>query len=288
MAKLDRLGWAAGVAFDSFQVSIGIRVNEIAALPTVLEYLPPGAETRESPLVDQLYSLFIGDLQPQGSIRRFHVLYHGFTRIARSQDLAEVLDALESSLHYEVATRARDWLFIHAGVVGWKGRAVIIPGLSMSGKTTLVQGLLRAGATYYSDEFTVLDAQGKVHPYAKPLSVRAEGDWRQVRCSPELLGAKIGTEPLAPGLVLFTQYQAGTRWRPRVLPPGQAALAMLGHAASVRQRPQFALAAVQPVMASSISLCGPRGGVDTIVAPLLRRLEASVEDQNRRHGGRCD
>lgn len=287
MQKLDRLGWAAGIAFTSFQVSIGIRVSDAAALPTVLEYLPPGAEVCESPLVDQLYSLVIGDLEPRGNVRRFHVLYHGLTRLARSTDLREVLDALESSLHLEVATRARDWLFVHAGVVGWKGRAVIIPGFSMSGKTTLVQALLQAGATYYSDEFTVLDAHGRVHPYTKPLSVRSPGDWRQVRCPPRMFGDKVGTEPLAPGLVLFTKYQAGARWRPRVLSPGAAALALLGHAACVRQRPQFALTAVQPVVTQAMTLDGPRGETEAVVPPLLRRLEASLRDPERRSLRQC-
>ena len=65
---------------------------------------------------------------------------------------------------------------MHAGVVGWNGRALLLPGRTLSGKTTLVAELLRAGATYYSDELAVLDARGRVHPFPKPLAIREKGD----------------------------------------------------------------------------------------------------------------
>jgi hypothetical protein len=32
MEKIDRLGWTAGIAFDSFGFRIGVRVNEAAVL----------------------------------------------------------------------------------------------------------------------------------------------------------------------------------------------------------------------------------------------------------------
>ena len=51
-----------------------------------------------------------------------------------------------------------------AGVVGWENRAIVMPGASFAGKTTLVRAWLEAGATYYSDEFAVLDRAGRVHP----------------------------------------------------------------------------------------------------------------------------
>ena len=81
---------------------------------------------------------------------------------------------------------------MHAGVVGWKGWALVLPGKSGAGKTTLVAELIRAGATYYSDEYAVLDERGRVHPYARPLAVRVDG-WRQRRRTPEWFGARRGT-----------------------------------------------------------------------------------------------
>ena len=65
-----------------------------------------------------------------------------------------------------VANYAPDRVFVHAGVVAWRGRALVLPGTSFAGKTTLVAELVRAGAIYYSDEYAVLDEQGRVHPYS--------------------------------------------------------------------------------------------------------------------------
>ena len=90
-------------------------------------------------------------------------------------DLALVLAMLDSELRGHVADHATDGFFIHAGVVAHRGRGIVIPGDSFSGKTTLVAELVRAGAGYYSDEFAVIDAEGLVHPYARPLSFRALG-----------------------------------------------------------------------------------------------------------------
>ena len=71
-----------------------------------------------------------------------------------------------------IAEVARNRVFVHAGVVGWKGRAIVIPGRSYSGKSTLVSELIRAGAAYYSDEYAVFDSRGRVYPFAKPLEMR--------------------------------------------------------------------------------------------------------------------
>ena len=94
-----------------------------------------------------------------------------------------------------LAERARNRIFIHAGVVGWQGRAIVIPGRSFSGKSTLVAALLQAGATYYSDEFAVLDGRGYVHPFLarrsfpfadkRPPSRRAAAPRRTWGASPE-------------------------------------------------------------------------------------------------------
>ena len=79
----------------------------------------------------------------------------------RRAALTDAGRALAAHAELFVAERAPDHLFVHAGVVGWEGRAIVMPGASFAGKTTLVQAWLEAGATYYSDEFAVLDRAGQ-------------------------------------------------------------------------------------------------------------------------------
>jgi hypothetical protein len=274
MEKIDRLGWAAGLSFTSYGMRIGIRVNDASILDQVREYLPPGWKPAASPVVKYLYSLRLGtgrSLRP--GIRQYNLLYSGVSRIARSEELQPVLDRLESDLQLLVAAWCQRRVFVHAGVVGWRGKALLLPGRSFAGKTTLVSELLRAGATYYSDEYAVLDAQGRVHPYARPLSLRnAEGKHDQ-RCGPEALGGRAGVKPLPVGLVALSEYHEGSRWRPRLLSPGQAALALLANTVPARTQPEAALTAIQQVVSRAPVLKGRRGEASETAARMLQTLE---------------
>ena len=172
MAKLDRLGWADGMSFNSYSVRVGLRVNDKAILRRLMTRLPPGFKPSGARVVNHLYSLTGFANESNGKIRRFNLGYWNLARFARTRDFEDLLDRFESHLQLTVAEYAPRHVFVHAGVVGWKGRAIVIPGMSFSGKSTLVAELLRAGATYYSDEYAAIDEHGRVHPYARDLKIR--------------------------------------------------------------------------------------------------------------------
>jgi hypothetical protein len=281
MHKLDRLDWAAGVSVHAYGRRVGVRTNDSAVLDRVEELLPPGWEPGCSPLVDHLFSLRVGGAVPGSRARNFHLLYGGFTRHARSLDLEEVLHALESRLHLYVGEYASNRVFLHAGVVGWRGRAVLLPGASRAGKSTLVAALLRAGARYYSDEYAVLDPRGLVHPFARRLSLRPADGTAPRRCGPEAFGAAAGREPLPVGLVAVTKYHPGTRWRPRPLTAGQAVLALLEDSLSARHDPEGALRVLQQAVAPARILKGVRGEADETAASLLAALDSPGQPVRR-------
>ncbi|NJD18152.1 MAG: hypothetical protein FIA95_02560, partial [Gemmatimonadetes bacterium] len=62
-------------------------------------------------------------------------LRRGLTR----QDL---LHAVEADAKLWITSTSRLVVFVHAGVVSWKERALLLPGRSGVGKSTLVQALL--------------------------------------------------------------------------------------------------------------------------------------------------
>src|SRR5882672_7568667 len=171
MDKLDRLVWAEGMSFISYGVRVGLRVNDAAILPDVIARLPPAWKPSPALVVDHLYSVIGGGAKEDAKVRRLNLAYWNLLRIARSRKFDEVLDAFESHVQLTVAEHAPRRVFVHAGVVGWNGRAILIPGLSHSGKTTLVHQLVRAGATYYSDEYEVVDARELVHPSPRPIAI---------------------------------------------------------------------------------------------------------------------
>ena len=270
MAKIDRLGWAAGMAFTSYGVHIGIRANNSEVMDSLPDLLPPHRRCARSPRVERLYSLVIGGAGPHSNVRRFNVLYANTAKIARTMDLEEVFEALESDLQLYVAENARRSLFVHAGVVGWRGSAIIIPGSSFTGKSTLVAALVRAGAAYYSDEYAIFDRRGLVHPYPKRLSIRPGGPAPPGRFWPEALGSGCtGVEPLPVGSVVVTRYRSGARWRPRALSPGRGAIALLGHTVSARRQPRLTLTTLSRALAEAAVQKGVRGEAEEVVESLL-------------------
>lgn len=279
MLKLDRLGWTAGLTFRSFGVRFGVRSDDPRALERLAQHLPPGTRAAAAGLVELLYSVRLGDDGKSGARRgprRFHLLYANHTLIARTEDADELFERFESDLRLAVAEGARRRVFVHAGVVGWRGRAILVPGRSFTGKTTLTAELVRAGATYYSDEFAVLDSEGRVHPYAKPLSVREAGTHRQKSVSVEELGGSEASKPLPVGLVVLSEFSETARaWRPRELTLGQGSLALLANTVPARRRPVEVLATLERVVRGATVLRGARGEARDAARKILERAQGA-------------
>jgi hypothetical protein len=276
MEKLDRLDWAVGRSCISFGARIGIRVNDPSALEPLVERLPPGWKPAPSPVVERLYSLIVGGAGARPNLRRFNVLYRDVEKVARSMELDQVLESFESDLQLYVAEMARRRVFVHAGVVGWGGRAIVIPGRSFTGKTTLVAELVRAGASYYSDEYAVLDSRGRVHPYPRPMSIRQPETRNQTKASVETLGGVSGVKPLPVGMVVVSEFRAGARWRPRLLSAGQGALALLSNTVSARRKPGIVLATLQRVVSQAPVFKGMRGEAKEVADSLLKGFSGGV------------
>jgi hypothetical protein len=269
-ARLDRLPWIAETCVSLYGVRLGVRTNIPALLEAVAGRLPPGCRPSRSRRVDEIFSLWV-----DASGARPSRLYVGARRLARNRDLAHVLARLESELRQCVAARATRRVFVHAGVVAWRGTAIVLPGRSRSGKTTLVAELIHAGASYLSDEFAVLDARGRVHPFAKPLSIRGAGgcDVHVLRPSAEALGGRSARAALPVGLVVLATHRPGARWEPSRLTPGQAVIEMLAHTVPARLRPAESLEALARAVARAVVVKGERDEAAELAPRLLRMLE---------------
>lgn len=272
MRKIDRLGWAAGFVFNSYGVRVGLRASDPSAIGMMKERLPPGWKQSSALRVERLYSLLVGKSSKPG-VRRFHLLYGDVTRQARTVNLEEALDAFESDLHLYVAEAARRRVFVHAGVVGWRGQAILIPGRSYSGKSTLVAELVRQGATYYSDEYAVMDERGRVHPFPRPLQIREGERAQQKKYGVEEFGGRVGRKPLPVGLVVVSRYKTSARWRPRSLSAGQGVLELLANTVSARTRPEAALQALHQAVRGTPIIKGSRGEAAEVAARLLAELD---------------
>jgi hypothetical protein len=217
--------------FDALEHD-GVRVH----LPFGWQPLEPNGWTDRAPAEYEIRSAAADRVSPPYRLFAEGVL------VAEAGGLMEAAQALGSHAEHLVAQRAPEHLFVHAGVVGWRGRALVMPGSSFAGKTTLVRAWLERGATYYSDEFAVLDRAGMVHPFARPLSVRDASSPVSRRVPVGAFGSDAGTDPLPVGLVIVSSYRPGAQWRPRPLTPATALLAMMRHTVAARSRPAHAMA----------------------------------------------
>jgi hypothetical protein len=275
--KLDRLDWAEGITVIAYGVRIGIRANQPGVIAQYLPSLPPSWKMAGSPAVERLYSIIAGGAGKRRDRPLSHLIYANGERIARVPQFEQAADVFESDVQLYVAEMSPRRVFVHAGVVGWRGQAVVIPGRSFSGKTTLTAALVKAGCAYYSDEYAVFDPSGRVHPYARLLGIRDRGEFqRATRYGVETLGGKRGTKPLPVALVVVSQYKPGARWRPRRLSAGEGALAMLENTVSARREPQAALATLRRVVAASSVLKGARGDAHQLVDFILNTLEKNA------------
>ena len=188
-----------------------------------------------------------------------------FAKNATMENLQNTFNAIAS---LAVAELSDEKLFIHCGVVAWKGQAILIPGRSHVGKSTLVAELVKAGAKYYSDEFAVIDEEGYISPYPIPISMRHKLTKVQPDVSIESIGGEIGKQRLPVGLVLITEYKSGARWQPEPLSIGNGLLQLLDHTHSAQRDPERAMRILKRVVEQAKILSSPRGEAKK-TAPLV-------------------
>jgi hypothetical protein len=188
--------------------------------------------------------------------------------------LDPALTQLGGHMMIHVAENAPEHVFLHAGAVAWQNRALLLPGASCAGKSTLVAELVRAGATYYSDEFALLDSEGRVHPFPRDLRMRRPGAMEQTPLSIAQMEGRAGTDPLPVSFVVFTHFEEGAAWQPEAVSPGQAVLEMLLHSLPVQRTPARVMATLSATMRHATAWRSPRGEAAPVARSLLAALAA--------------
>ncbi|HHT9155565.1 MAG TPA: hypothetical protein ACFYD5_07105 [Candidatus Tripitaka sp. YC43] len=102
--------------------------------------------------------------------RRYtHIEKEGRTVYRIDEDYAVstlLMDEIRSSCYEHV----RDYMLLHAGAVVKNGRAILLPGKSESGKSTLTLGLMNYGYKYLTDEISAIHHETvEVAPFQRPI-----------------------------------------------------------------------------------------------------------------------
>lgn len=146
--------------------------------------------------------------------------------VANAQTATKLVPDLIRALDEMVIQRLKSMHAVHAGAVRWNGRALLLPGGTHSGKSTLVAELLRQGATYFSDEYALIDSEGRAHPYPRPLLLR-NGRPEQVPVLAEECSALVGADSAPVGSVFFVAYEPSGEWSVAPISQSLALMALL-------------------------------------------------------------
>jgi hypothetical protein len=184
--------------------------------------------------------------------------YAGDRLVASEDELPVIFEFLQNLTDEVVMRSLPDLVAVHAGVVGWNGYAALLPGASQCGKTTLVTELLKRGAVYYSDEYALLDAAGRVHAYPRALLLRNDGGWRQPML-PSAWNAATADSPAPARLILAVERVCGDEWKVRRIPQSEALLLLLRNTPREMADSPEILDCLRPAVSSAMCYTGVRG-----------------------------
>lgn len=157
---------------------------------------------------------------------------------------------------------------LHAGLVAYGPVAIVLPGRSRSGKSTLVAALARLGARVVSDEWTVVDG-GVLGP--SPRQLRLREDVRDAFDAPLREAADLARVRV--GLVAFCRYVPGATWAARRLTRAEAVAMALTHCPMGQARPRQTMREVARAFAGARFLTVERGDATRAAAALLALVD---------------
>jgi hypothetical protein len=173
----------------------------------------------------------------------------------------------------EAVLRSLSGLYaVHAGVVQIGDEAVLLPGMTHAGKSALVAALLERGATYFSDEYALIDRQGRIHPYPRPLLVRSATSQSLPRLA-EDYGAQTGTAPVPLGWILALAYRPQEGWRLQPVPQSAGVMLLLQNTPHVLAESPEMVHFFQNAVAGATCCQGYRGDAAEAAAEILRLVE---------------
>lgn len=251
------------IAFEAFGVRASVVADSDEVLAHARAVLPPGWKETTAREGDKEFTILVDE-------GAFYTVEVDEVPLVGGAGIEVAVGVLDAAIRAHVALTAPEQVFIHAGAAAHRGRAIIVPGPSFSGKTSMVAALVRAGAQYFSDEYAVLDEEGLVHPYAKRLSIRGETSGVSDH-DVATLGGATAQEALPLGLVVMSVYRPGARWEPRRLSQGEGALALLSNAVAAQDRPEV-IGPITRAVKGAVILEGERGDADDLALKLLGDL----------------
>jgi hypothetical protein len=261
--------------FGVCALDLNIRVETASreAYDMLLRYIFPPLPRIENPSDSPHILVCVEELH-----ERFHISVDG-AEIATARNVTDAVLAAIKALDDAVIKHLTNLYAVHAGAVIIGGRALLIPGSSHAGKSSMVAELLRRGAIYLSDEYALIDTEGMVRPYPRPLLLR-NGSPRQSPTLPEEFNACFADGPFSIGWILNLEYEAESAWSVQQVPQSEALLILLENTPhELAESPAMTVSFLQAV-AKARCYSGHRGDVIPAANQILKLI--GVDDLGSR------
>jgi hypothetical protein len=248
------------LSVESHGASVNVELSDPTLAEALEAFLPIGAKLSETSSGSPDVTLIASSTTPRYWVR------FGERTIGWSDEIDMALWWVANAVGYLIAART-SLTFVHAGVVEVDGSAIILPGRSRWGKSSLVAALVDRGCGYFSDEYAVLSPDGMVFPFASPIRLRS--DMGAKHWLPESVGSPGGVPGRA---VIVTRFREGASWNPSPLSAGLVAMRVLRHSMAARNHPDQALRAVTALSRATLGFEGPRGEAGATADAVLSLL----------------
>jgi len=183
---------------------------------------------------------------------------------------------VESWLESLASTRSSRFAFLHAGAVEIDGRAIVFPGRSCAGKSTLAAEFIKRGARYLTDDLVPVDRRLRAHPFPRPLGIRPSPGYVATRTPLKVLRGRPAVQACPIAMVWcgsYDSFAARATFKPRTA--AEAFADLLQNAPGARVRPEVIVPILAHIARTVPVFAGRRGEASEFVDAAYRRLRRS-------------
>jgi hypothetical protein len=213
------------------------------------------------------------EVRRSGETGQLEILIDGVLADAVPDPLAAI-PTVQRALDEALVQHQSAVAVVHGGVVAHGGGAILLPGSTGAGKSTLVAELVRQGARYFSDEYALIDDAGRVHPYPRPLLLRDGSSTTRAVLAADL-GGSVGRGPMSAALILGLRHAGGVTFSLEPMSQGDGVLLLLRNTPQALVDQPWILRHLERAVEGATCYTGRRGEAREAAAAILR-LAASA------------
>jgi len=274
---LDSKAWREAFCFESYGEKIGFRFDEVKLKPKLLSILPRISKVVDYQSCENVISLIVNENKETNGL-----YYNNEPAMMFEVFDDSVLESIENKIIIILAMASLPTKFyLHAGAIVFNNTGILIPGISYTGKTTLVEEFIKAGADYYTDDCIVLDNEGFFLPFPRPLAIRTK-EGRIFR-EANYFGAKTGNKKKKVDLILFTSFEEHAVWQPKKLSQGSGILKLMDnfyYRGSVGNEPAEIIKTLTSLTKNILMYGGERGEASKVVGWFSDNFIQSTKNLN--------